>query len=84
MDITVNQHVSRLLVTSCMVQNSWMATVHLIMDNALQWKTSIQWITQLVSYGIPSCVWGAGGRGDGPVKRAVLRLILNKRTILFS
>ena len=38
MDITVNQHVSRLLVTSCMVQNSWMATVHLIMDNALQWK----------------------------------------------
>ena len=38
MDITVNQHVSTVLVTSCMVQNSWMATVHLIMDNALQWK----------------------------------------------
>ena len=38
MDITVNQHVSTVLVTSCMLQNSWMATVHLIMDNALQWK----------------------------------------------
>ena len=38
MDITVNQHVSTALVTSCMLQNSWMATVHLIMDNALQWK----------------------------------------------
>ena len=38
MDITVNQHVSTALVTSCILQNSWMATVHLIMDNALQWK----------------------------------------------
>ena len=38
MDITVNQHVSAVLVTSCMLQKSWMATVYLIMDNALHWK----------------------------------------------
>ena len=61
MDITVNQHVSTVLVTSCMLQNSWMATVHLIMDNALQW------IAQLVSYGIPNCVCGSEEGGGGGV-----------------
>ena len=66
MDITVNQHVSTVLVTSCMLQNSWMATVHLIMDNALQWKN-------LYSSGLhnwsrteyPIACVGARGGGEG-------------------
>ena len=63
MDITVNQQVSTVLVTSCMLQNSRMATVYLIMDNALQWKnlypvdnaTDLVWNTQI----------RVGERGEG-------------------
>ena len=72
MDITVNQHVSTVLVTSCMLQNSWMATVQLIMDNALQWKNLylVDNATGLVRNTQLRVGKREELRGDRPVKRA--------------
>ena len=67
MDITVNQHVSTVLVTWCMVQNSWMATVHLIMDNALQCKNL--YLVDNVSGLVRNTQLRVGEWGDRPIKR---------------